>query len=164
MSCRRVARRGRRFAPSRDDGEDLHAGLAVDLQPATDRADPFPHADQAKTAPGAGRPGGVQDTRVEADAIVPDAQPRLLRPVFQQNAGFRGLGVLGDIGQGLLGHAQQGGFDIRGQRPRRTALLEGYREVNSERADGESPQRVAKLAALQYRLAQVPYRAPGLGQ
>jgi hypothetical protein len=101
----------------------------------------------------------------ETRAVVAHVQGGLAVHVGEGDGHPAGLGVLGHVGQGLLGDPEQGDLGVRAERPGRAGHGGGGRQAGLlGHPPGQPPQGLAQGRRPQLGRAQVPDQPPGLGQ
>src|SRR3990170_6322985 len=144
------------------------AGAGFDLQPPADPLHSLPHGAQAET-----RAVLVQNDRIEAAALVLNAYADLARLTGDADPGPIRLGVLADVGQGLLDDPDQLHLRFRRELRRRVTLylkLGGDAGLTSELLEvlpqraNDSPSGRDRLPKAEDRLADVHIRLVGEGR
>src|SRR5690606_15732455 len=135
------------------------AGLRLDLQGAGQAADAPAHRGQAETA------AVPYPFHVEARAVVAHVQRHHVLHVGKRQPDPGGAGVLGRVGEGLLGGAEQGLLHLGVQGADRAGGGEvGAHPVELAPLGGDLAQRLRQRGRVELAGADRVDGAPGLGQ
>ena len=138
-----------------------------------------PARTRSRACPRRGRPAGASPSArsrrrrprrplgdLEADAVVADVERHHVAHVRQRDADPRGVRVLGDVGQRLLGRPQQRDLDLGVERrpPRRSSSPRPGSPLIADQRCATSRERVGQGRRLQRLRPRRLDRAPRLGQ